>query len=143
MLLAAVIGAVLVWYFLIIAPIKEAQEKIDSAYLKSEQYGSEMLDQASEKLEENGIDVEQVKNTVNSTADTVSELAPIIIKKSSLSEAQQTLFTTLGFGEEVVVTKEVQVCVEVKLGESRLGEIIAGAKPSLSEVATIDSCLKG
>lgn len=142
LLVAAVLGAVLVWYFLILNPIKDAQEKVNSAYEKASDVGSHVLEDAEIKLKENGIDTQDIKTGAESTIEAVQDAVPIIIKKSSLPEAQQSILTTFGFGENIIITPQMQVCAEAKLGTARLAEIVSGATPNLMEATSLVSCLK-
>ncbi len=141
LLLAAILGAVLVWYFLIFVPIKDAQDSVNSAYKNAEETSSEFKDSVKEKLSGSEDDA-TVTSDIRDTDSNTQNTAPIIIQKSSLPEAQQSVLTTFGFGEEIVITPEMQVCAEVKLGANRLAEIVDGATPSFSEATSLVTCLK-
>ncbi len=142
LLIVALLTAVIVWYFLVLAPIQDAQNRLDSAYQKTQDTGSDFLNETKETLDKNGANVETMKEGSTSVGEYIQEIAPIIIKKSSLPEAQQSILTTFGFGENITITAEMKVCAETKLGAARLDEIITGSAPSFTEASSLVGCLK-
>lgn len=142
MLLSAIIAAVVVWYFLVVEPIREAQENIDSSFEKAEQFGESIIDKTEEKLQEQGVDTNNLKDDISDSVESIKTNTQIVIQKSNLPEAQQSILTTFGFGENIVITPEMQACAEAKLGAERLAEIVAGATPSFMEASSLVVCLR-
>lgn len=137
-LLAALTGAVVVWYTLIVVPLKEISKQSDTIVTPNDV--EQFQDMATTTPQESFNSGEnEVSNIAETTESPVSE---IIIRKSNLPESQQSLLTTFGFGEEIVITKQMQTCAEAKLGTVRLEEIIAGASPSFKEAALLATCLR-
>lgn len=139
MLTASIIGAVMVWYFLVVVPLKDAQNHIDATYQNA--VGSD-LDAVRDTPSESESDSNNSENSTTDSNGSLSDKSSLVIKKSSLPEAQQSILTTFGFGEDITITAQMQVCAEAKLDSSRLAEIIAGDTPSFLEASSLVSCLK-
>lgn len=127
-LLGAVVAAAVVWYYLVIAPVKE---KVDQA---------------------EGV-VEKVVNMIPGTGDVdesgVAESEPevatgeaITIDITALPETQQKVLSGIGIdGPEYTITPGMQVCAENKLGADRLMEIVDGATPTFWESTSLVTCI--
>jgi len=139
MLTAAIIGAVAVWYLLVLAPLKDAQNQLEATSQNVTNFDLEADDGFTS---ESSVGSDNSENNTIDPNESLPEGAPLVIKKSSLPEAQQSILTTFGFGEEITITAQMQICAEAKLGSSRLAEIIAGDTPSILEASSLVSCLK-
>ena len=88
------------------------------------------------------VDTNNLKDDISDSVESIKTNTQIVIQKSNLPEAQQSILTTFGFGENIVITPEMQACAEAKLGAERLAEIVAGATPSFMEASSLVVCLR-
>ncbi|MFM2374471.1 MAG: hypothetical protein RLZZ234_466 [Candidatus Parcubacteria bacterium] len=87
---------------------------------------------------------QEVQGRTQTTPTTsLNGMQPITVSTSDLSEGQQKVLQTLGIDDQsITITPEAVMCATAALGETRAGELKAGAAPSLSEGLTLLSCLK-
>jgi hypothetical protein len=86
-----------------------------------------------------------IREVVFSTASTSKNKIPdtgLPLSDISLSEKQESVAKAVGINPDTfVITKEMYQCVVDKVGDVRVGEIIAGDTPSAIEVAKLSFCL--
>lgn len=67
----------------------------------------------------------------------------ITVDTSGLSDTQRKMLETMGVDtENIILTPEMVVCAEAKVGSARLLEIQNGASPSVSEGASLAACYR-
>lgn len=84
-----------------------------------------------------------VKKSETTTPNTNYQLERSIpLRDLPLSDAQKKTAATFGIDVETfIITPAMLACAEVKLGETRLEAIIAGASPSFTESLSLMGCL--
>lgn len=86
---------------------------------------------------------ENVSTTENKTTEQPLSSNDVKLSSLNLKPEHIALLKKVGIDVETfVVTKEMMVCAEKKVGKDRIGEFIAGNTPTLAEMSTLIGCLK-
>ena len=132
-LVGALMATGLVWYLLVIAPLRE------SASLRSDVPSATASDASSEA--DTAVDTSLETPPEPNVLPTITE--SIVIPLASHTEAQQTVVRTLGVaeGDTITITRYALLCAEAKLIAELLRSIFADDTPSISEGFTLVNCL--
>lgn len=129
-LFGALVATGLVWYHLVVKPLREA-----AVSLPSREQGEEVIQNLTESA------ADAIAETTSDVVSTVEESVYISIEQ--LPDAQRQMLSTFGIeGTQFEITPSMQTCAETKLGATRLAEIVAGDTPGVLESTLLLGCLR-
>jgi hypothetical protein len=88
-------------------------------------------------------DKRTVTTPVKDAAEMVLPQADVKLSSLNLKPEHEALLKKVGIDVETfVITKEMMICAEGKVGKARIAEFVAGITPSLTEMGSLIGCLK-
>ena len=135
LLIVALGFGVYIWY-----KLQTLDTSTDYVIQELQNDAKEIANDLVEDIEEVGGDV--ADTVIDKVEDAGSDAKDIVIGEESLTDEQKDQFEKFGLNPDAfVITEEMMLCAEKKLGAGRVDEIIGGASPTPLESFSLVGCI--